>query len=49
VRTRKIGSKNIAFSVLEPIVGVFSMGNRTVLDVLSLIYVVSLDCQVRFI
>ena len=49
VRTRKIGSKKIAFSVLEHIVGVFSMGNQTVLDVLSFIYVVSLDFQVRFI
>jgi hypothetical protein len=49
VRTRKKGSKKIAFSALEHIVGVFSMSNQTVLDVLSFIYVVSLDFQVRFI
>ena len=41
--------QKIAFSALEHIVGVFSMSNQTVLDVLSFIYVVSLDVQVRFI
>ena len=49
VRTRKKGSKKIAFNALEHIVGAFSMSNQTVLDVLSFIYVVSLDFQVRFI